>query len=166
MNSFIEIVSTEPVKDDEGFVTNGDVIVANIRAHFEQKNSTEKWTNVAQNSNVNALFRFRKIPNINLTDKHVILCNGTRYNIFSTGELVAALSVSDARQDREGNFNVKVGFDEPHSDGKSNAMLAGVLEYGKHGQPPKPFLKPAKQASKSACIAAMKQKFESEVSDV
>lgn len=83
MNSFIEIVSTEPVKDDEGFVTNGDVIVANVRAHFEQKNSTEKWTNMAQNSNVNALFRFRKIPNINLTDKHIILCNGKRYNIFS-----------------------------------------------------------------------------------
>ena len=26
----------------------------------------------------------------------------------------------------------------------SNAMLANVLEYGKHGQPPKPFLKQTK----------------------
>lgn len=95
-----------------------------------------------------------------------VIGSGLKEESRSTGELVAALGVSSARQDREGNFNVKVGFDEPHSDGKSNAMLAGVLEYGKHGQPPKPFLKPAKQASKNACITAMKQKFENEVGGV
>ncbi|MEG3074343.1 MAG: head-tail adaptor protein [Ruthenibacterium sp.] len=83
MNSFIEIVSTAPVKDDEGFVTTGDVVVANVRAYFEQKNSTEKWTNLAQNSTVNALFRFRMIPNLTLTEKHVIICDGKRYHIFS-----------------------------------------------------------------------------------
>ena len=42
-------------------------------------------------------------------------------------------------------------------------MIANILEYGKHGQPAKPFLKPAKSASKSACIAAMQQKFDEEV---
>jgi hypothetical protein len=45
-------------------------------------------------------------------------------------------------------------------------MIAGVLEYGKHGQPAKPFLKPAKSASKNACIEAMKAKLESEVSGI
>ena len=38
-----------------------------------------------------------------------------------------------------------------------------ILEYGKHGQPAKPFLKPAKRASKSACEEAMKRAFEEEV---
>ena len=38
-----------------------------------------------------------------------------------------------------------------------------VLEYGKSGQPPKPFLKPAKVQSKEACIDAMKNKLESEM---
>lgn len=84
----------------------------------------------------------------------------------STGELIKALGVSPALMDKDGNFNVKVGFSEPRLDGKSNAMIAGVLEYGKSGQPPKPFLKPAKSASRKACIEAMKQKLEKEVESI
>ena len=81
----------------------------------------------------------------------------------STGELESALGVSPAKQDRDGNFNVKIGFAEPRSDGGSNAKLANILEYGKHGQPPKPFLKPAKSRSRGACIEAMTNKLESEI---
>jgi len=92
--------------------------------------------------------------------------NGTKEDSRSTGELVSALGVSSARQDKDGNFNVKVGFSEPRNDGKSNAMVAGVLEYGKHGQPPKPFLKPAKTASKNACVDAMIRAFEEEVEKI
>ena len=95
-----------------------------------------------------------------------VIGNSTKEESRSTGELISALGVSSARQDKDGNFNVKVGFSEPRSDGKSNAMIAGVLEYGKHGQSPKPFLKPAKSASKNACIDAMKAKLESEVNGV
>ena len=95
-----------------------------------------------------------------------VIGSGTKEESRSTGELVGALGVSAARQDKNGDFNVKVGFSEPRSDGKSNAMIAGVLEYGKHGQPAKPFLKPAKSASKNACIEAMKAKLESEVNGV
>ena len=81
----------------------------------------------------------------------------------STGELVSALGLSPAKMDRAGNFNVKVGFAEPRSDGQSNAKIANVLEYGRSGQPAKPFLKPAKSATRAACIEAMKQTFEQEV---
>ena len=95
-----------------------------------------------------------------------IVGNGTKEDSRSTGELVSALGVSSARQDRDGNFNVKVGFSEPRGDSKSNAMVAGVLEYGKHGQPPKPFLKPAKTASKKACVDAMIATFEKEVETI
>jgi len=84
----------------------------------------------------------------------------------STGELIKALGVSPALMDKDGNFNVKVGFSEPRLDGKSNAMIAGVLEYGKSGQPPKPFLKPAKSASRKTCIETMKQKLEKEVESI
>jgi len=84
----------------------------------------------------------------------------------STGELIKALGVSPAKQNNNGDFNVKVGFNEPRSDGKSNAMIASVLEYGKSGQPPKPFLKPAKSDSRKTCIEAMKQKLESEVESI
>lgn len=88
---------------------------------------------------------------------------GVKYKKRSTGQLAAALGVSPAKQDRNGNFNVKVGFAEPRRGGVSNAKLANILEYGKHGQPAKPFLKPAKSASKAACVAAMKAVFEQEV---
>lgn len=81
----------------------------------------------------------------------------------STGQLLSSLGTSPALQDKNGDFNVKVGFSEPRSDGDSNAKIATILEYGKSGQPAKPFLKPAKSASKNAAIEAMKTKLESEV---
>jgi hypothetical protein len=95
-----------------------------------------------------------------------VIGSGTKEESRSSGELISALGVSSARQDKDGNFNVKIGFSEPRSDGKSNAMIAGVLEYGKSGQSPKPFLKPAKSASKSACVDAMIVAFEKEVENI
>ena len=95
-----------------------------------------------------------------------VIGRGTKEESRSTGELIGALGVSYSMHDKDGNYNVKIGFSEPRSDGKSNAMIAGVLEYGKHGQPAKPFLKPAKSASKNDCIAAMKAKLESEVNGI
>ena len=53
-----------------------------------------------------------------------VIGSGTKEESRSTGELLSALGVSSARQDKDGNFNVKVGFSEPRSDGKSNAMIA------------------------------------------
>lgn len=81
----------------------------------------------------------------------------------STGELLGSLGLSKVLLGRDGNHNIKVGFAEPRSDGKSNAMIANIIEYGKHGQPAKPFLKSAKKQSKKACIEAMTQKLEEEI---
>ncbi len=92
-----------------------------------------------------------------------VIGQGTKKKDRSTGELLRSLGVSPAKQDKDGNFNVKVGFSEQRSDGGSNAKIANILEYGKSGQPPKPFLKPAKSASKNDCIDAMKKRFEEEV---
>ena len=92
-----------------------------------------------------------------------VIGKNTKVERRSTGELESALGVSPAKQDRDGNFNIKIGFAEPRSDGGSNAKLANILEYGKHGQPPKPFLKPAKSRSRGACIEAMTNKLESEI---
>lgn len=91
---------------------------------------------------------------------------GTKEKSRSTGALLRSLGLSPAKQDRNGNFNVKVGFSEPRSDGGSNAKIANILEYGKSGQAPKPFLKPAKSASKNECIDAMKKRFEEEVESI
>lgn len=95
-----------------------------------------------------------------------VIGKGTKHESRSTGELEKALGVTSVRLDRNGNHNIKIGFSEPRPDGESNAKIANILEYGKHGQPAKPFLKPAKSASKSECISVMKSTFEEEVKKI
>jgi len=92
-----------------------------------------------------------------------VIGSGTKYESRSTGELAEALGLSPALRDRDGNHNVKIGFSEPRKDGESNAKIANIIEYGKSGQPAKPFLKPAKSASRKPCIEAMKAKLEQEL---
>lgn len=99
----------------------------------------------------------------NLND---VIGRDTKEPSRSTGELAKSLGLSPAGMDKNGNFNVKVGFSEPRSSGGSNAKIANILEYGKHGQLPKPFLKPAKTASRAPVIAAMKQKLEEEIDNL
>ena len=84
----------------------------------------------------------------------------------STGELVDSLGLSPAKQDREGNYNIKIGFAEPRKDGESNAKIANIIEYGKSGQPAKPFLNSAKTAAQKSCIEAMKTKLEQELNKI
>ncbi len=81
----------------------------------------------------------------------------------STGQLVNALGLSPVLLDRNGNYNIKVGFDEYRADGSANAMVANIIEYGKHGQPARPFLKNAKTTSKKECEETMARKIEEEI---
>ncbi len=95
-----------------------------------------------------------------------VIGSETKEHSRSTGELLRSLGLSSVKQDRDGNLNIKVGFSEPRSDGSSNAKIAAILEYGKTGQPPKPFLKPAKTSSRRKCIDAMKRVLDEEVGDI
>jgi hypothetical protein len=92
-----------------------------------------------------------------------VIGSETKLKSRSTGELEAALGISPVKKDSVGNYNLKIGFSEPRSGGESNAKIANILEYGKSGQLPKPFLKPAKAKSRKACVEAMKNKLESEI---
>ena len=92
-----------------------------------------------------------------------VVGTGTKYDSRSTGELVDSLGLSPVKLNKSGNHDIKVGFSEPRSDGGSNAEIANILEYGKHGQAPKPFMKPARTSSKAECIQAMKDTLEAEV---
>jgi HK97 gp10 family phage protein len=97
------------------------------------------------------------------TNLNSVIGRGTEYPSRSTGQLAQSLGLSPAKQDKGGNHNVKVGFSEPRRDGVSNAKIANIIEYGKSGQPPKPFLKPASRAVKKQCIEAMKAKLDEEI---
>ena len=95
-----------------------------------------------------------------------VIGQGIKYKSRSTGELESALGLSDVRLDKNGNYNIKIGFAESRKDGSSNAKLANIIEYGKSGQAAKPFMKPAKNSSKTKCIEVMKATFDKEVDSI
>ena len=86
----------------------------------------------------------------------------TKHKSRSTGELADALGLSPVKLSRDGTFNIKIGFAEPRSGGGVNALVAAILEYGKQGQPAKPFLRPARTAARKFVIAEMVKVYEEE----
>jgi len=92
-----------------------------------------------------------------------VVGNNTAYESRSTGELESSFGMSGVLLDKNGNYNIKIGFSEPRKDGGSNAKLGNIIEYGKAGQPAKPFLTPAQRATKAKCIETMQTTFEDEV---
>ena len=83
MNSFIDIIFIENVIDEEGFSEKVENVVASVRAYKEDRHGTQKWANMAAFSEATTLFRFRKIPDVNITTKLYILHEGIRYDIVS-----------------------------------------------------------------------------------
>ena len=92
-----------------------------------------------------------------------VVGSGTKSKSRSTGELERSLGLSPVMVDKNGNHDIKVGFSEPRTDGGSNAKIANILEYGTSSQSAKPFLKPAKTASRQDCIDAMTKALDGEV---
>ena len=95
-----------------------------------------------------------------------VIGKNTKVESRSTGELVRSLGLSKARIDRDGNWDIKIGFAEPRSGGDSNAKIANIIEYGRHNQPAKLFLKSAQSASKQAAINIMKKKLDEEINNI
>lgn len=87
MNSFIDIILTVPTKDPEGFATQIDTVLASIRAYKEERHGNEKWANMAAFSTATALFRFRKIPNVEIVTSLYIECSDERYRIISVEDV-------------------------------------------------------------------------------
>jgi head-tail adaptor len=87
MNTKIDIISSTPVKDADGFVISGDHIVASIRAYKEDRHGNERWANMAAFSEATALFRFRKIPSVEITTSLFIVCGDEQYRIISAEDV-------------------------------------------------------------------------------
>ena len=47
MNTFISIVEKQFIQDEDGFKTETDVTVAEVRAYREGRHGSEKWANMA-----------------------------------------------------------------------------------------------------------------------
>lgn len=74
----------------------------------------------------------------------------------STGQLAAALGISPVKARADGKHDIKVGFAETRADGRSNALIANVLEYGSTRQVARPFLAPTRVRTRKSAIEAMK----------
>jgi SPP1 family predicted phage head-tail adaptor len=87
MTERIDIVSTAPSKDAEGFATLGDETIASVRAYREERHGNERWANMAAYSEATAMFRFRAIHGVEVTASHSIICKGRRYRIISAEDV-------------------------------------------------------------------------------
>lgn len=87
MNSPIDIVSTVPTRDDEGFVTQGEHVILSVRAYKEDRRGSTKWANMAAFSTATTLFRIRKPRNITVDTSLYIVHDGDRYSILSVEDV-------------------------------------------------------------------------------
>lgn len=112
LNTPIQILKPTYGKDDDGFATVTEEIIACVRAYKEDRNTTEKWMNRAVLKDASALFRFRYIPNTPITEDMIIACYSGRYIITSVEnvrnrkmyyEVAAKLEVPDRGNDESEN---------------------------------------------------------------
>lgn len=87
MNTFIDLIRTETVKDTEGFAHAGDIIVASVRAYKEDRHGNASWANRAAFSTATALFQFRVIPGLAVEPGMGIVCGDSRYRILSVEDV-------------------------------------------------------------------------------
>lgn len=78
------------------------------------------------------------------------------YNEIS-GSLLESLGFTPALQDRDGVWNVKVGFGDPDYDpkGVANQLKARVMESGSSTIRKRPFVRPAVNAKRKEAESAM-----------
>lgn len=84
--------------------------------------------------------------------------SGTKKESRSTGQLLEALGISPVKASHDG-WDIKIGFSEGRTDGRSNDLIAKVLEYGKPYQARRPFMKPAERAAKKKAEVRMREVF-------
>ena len=87
MRTPVQLLSTEAVKDAEGFATQQDKVLAKVRAYHEARHGSERWANRAAFSEATDLFRFRAIPGVVVSTKLFLLCEGCRYDITSVEDV-------------------------------------------------------------------------------
>lgn len=83
MNKPAKLCEKTFISDSEGFTSQRVAVLASIRVFVEGRHGSERWANLAAFSEATELFRFRKIPNLDITTKHYILFNDDEYDILS-----------------------------------------------------------------------------------
>lgn len=87
MNSFIDIVVMRKAKDPEGFATTEYDVLASVRAYREGRHGSQRWANLAAFSEATDLFRFRRIPELEITTDHILMAGGDKFDITSVEDV-------------------------------------------------------------------------------
>ena len=87
MNGFADIVKTQRVKDSEGFTTTVEEIITSFRVYREGRHGSQRWANLAAFSEATDLFRFRSIPNVEITTDHILITEDGRFEITSVEDV-------------------------------------------------------------------------------
>lgn len=73
--------------DTEGFNCKTVRSLAQLRVFVEGRHGSQRWANLAAFSGATELFRFRRIPNLEVTTKHFIVYKNQRYDILSVEDI-------------------------------------------------------------------------------
>lgn len=83
MNTFIEIIDTISIKDNEGFSSKGEEIIASVRAYRDERHGSRKWANMAAYTKASATFQMRRIPDVVIEPGMLIRCDTGEYKALS-----------------------------------------------------------------------------------
>ena len=87
MNRIAEVIAIETQKNSEGFSETRETTLASVRVYREGRHGSERWANLASFSEATDLFRFRAIPNVQVTTEHFLVCDGDRFNVLSVEDV-------------------------------------------------------------------------------
>ena len=87
MNTPVDIILTETGKDADGFKLTTTTTLASVRAYKEDRHGNEAWANRAAFSTATALFRFRRIPGIDVDPALSLTCADGHYRILSVEDI-------------------------------------------------------------------------------
>ncbi len=83
MNTMIDIIDTTLVKDEEGFASKSEQVIASVRAYKDERHGSRKWANMAAYTKANATFQMRNLPNLVIEPGMLIRCDTGTYKILS-----------------------------------------------------------------------------------
>ena len=102
------IVRYAKTTDKDGFSAETEVTIAEVRCYREGRHGSERWASLAAFSEATDLFRFRKIPGVEVDETMTIVCDGSRYQILSVEDVKGRGMYLEALAKRSGTADGKV----------------------------------------------------------
>ncbi len=81
------------------------------------------------------------------------VATGMQMGVYRTGETLRSIRRGKLKKDRDGIRTVSITFSGTNDKGERNAAVAFINEYGKRGQPARPFIATANAAAADSAVA-------------